>query len=349
MLSGDLLLQRLERFPRIPLADYPTPLEHLPRLSAELKREVFIKRDDILGPGLGGNKTRKLEYLLAEAQQRRTHKIATFGGLQSNHARITAAAARKLGLEPHLFYFETRPRQFTGNLLLNQLMDAHMHFLPLGAGGDGTLRVTLETTNRLVHLLAWLHLGRHYFIPVGGYSWRGGLGYVRAAIEIESQARSLGIEKAHLVLAAGTGGTLAGMLAGLTLMNSPLHLLAIDIGVLWKGFPASLARVTREICKRLGEERVLDAKEIPLLERIYAAPRYGVPSDACQDAIVRLARAEGILLDPVYTGKAFAGMLDLMKQGRLGSNEPILFLHTGGLPALFAFGSQDGSSQADQR
>jgi len=333
MLSGDSILQRLERFPRISLADYPTPLEHLPRLSARLKREVFIKRDDVLGPGLGGNKTRKLEYLLAEAQQRGTRKVVTFGGLQSNHARITAAAARKLGMEPHLFYFEPRPGKLVGNLLLNELMGAQMHFFPLGAGSD----MTLETTNRLVHLLAWLRLGRHYFIPVGGYSWRGGLGYVRAALEIESQARSAGIEKAHLVLAAGTGGTLSGLLAGLTLMDSSLRLLAIDIGVLWKSFPASLARLSSELCKRLGETRVFKANEIPLLERTYAGPKYGVPSQVCGDAIRRLARAEGILLDPVYTGKAFAGMLDLIDKGQLGSNEPIIFLHTGGLPALFAF------------
>jgi D-cysteine desulfhydrase family pyridoxal phosphate-dependent enzyme len=341
MPSPDSILQRLERFPRIPLADYPTPLEHLPRLSAQLKREVFIKRDDILGPGLGGNKTRKLEYLLAEAQQRGLRKIVTFGGPQSNHARITAAAARRLGWEPHLFYFQKRPERLSGNLLLNQLLEAQMHFIPLGAGGDGGM--TIEATNRLVRLLAWLRLGRHYFIPVGGYSWRGCLGYVRSAVEIDSQARALGIEKAHLVLAAGTGGTLAGLLAGLTLMGSPLRLLAIDIGVLWKEFPASLARMTGEICTRLGAKRSFDVNEIPVLERMYALPKYGIPSEGCKNAIRRLARTEGILLDPVYTGKAFAGMLDLIEKEQLGSNAPIIFLHTGGLPALFAFESDDGS------
>jgi D-cysteine desulfhydrase len=339
MLSGDSILQRLERFPRIPLAEYPTPLEHLPHLSYQLKREVFIKRDDYLGPGLGGNKTRKLEYLLAEAGERRMRKVVAFGGLQSNHARITAAAARKLGLEPHLFFFESRPKKFTGNLLLNQLMGAHMYFNSLGAGGDGSR--TLEATNRMVRLLAWLRLGRHYFIPAGGYSWRGCLGYVRAAIEIEAQAHALGIENAHMVLAAGTGGTLAGLLAGLTLMESSLSLLGIDVGKLWKGFPASLARLTGEICGHLGAKRVFEPGEIPLLEGIYAAPKYGVPSPGCRDAIRRLARTEGILLDPVYTGKAFAGLLDLVEKGQLGSDEPIIFLHTGGLPALFAFESKD--------
>ena len=338
MLSTESIQQKLERFPRIPLAEpSATPLEHLPQLSSQLRREIFIKRDDILGPGLGGNKTRKLEYLLAEAKQSGMSKVVTFGGLQSNHARITAAAARKLGLEPHLFYFEARPKRLTGNLLLNQLMGAHMYFIPLGAGGDGTLRVTLETTNWLVHLLAWLRLGRHYFIPVGGHSGRGCLGYVRAAVEIESQARALGLEKAHLVLAAGTGGTLAGLLAGLTLMDSSLSLLGIDVGKLWKGFSTSIARLTGEICEHLGAKRTFKPAEIPLLEGVYSAPKYGVPSPGCQDAIRRLARAEGILLDPVYTGKAFAGLLDLAEKGRLGSKEPIIFLHTGGLPALFAF------------
>jgi D-cysteine desulfhydrase family pyridoxal phosphate-dependent enzyme len=336
MFSGDSLLQTLERFPRIPLADpSATPLEHLPRLSAQLKREVFIKRDDTLGPALGGNKTRKLEYLLAQARQSGLRKVVTFGGLQSNHARITAAAARRIGLEPHLFYFEKRPEHLVGNLLLNQLLDARMHFISLGAGENGSR--TIETTNRLVQLLAWLRLGRHYFIPVGGYSWRGGLGYVRAAVEIESQARALGIEKAHLVLAAGTGGTLAGLLAGLTWLDSSLSLLGIDVGKLWKGFPASLARLAGEVCRHLGVKHVFQPGEIPLLEGVYAGPKYGIPSPGGQDAIRRLARTEGILLDPVYTGKAFAGLLDLVEKGELGSNEPIIFLHTGGLPALFAF------------
>jgi D-cysteine desulfhydrase len=339
MLSGDSILQKLERFPRIPLADpAATPLEHLPRLSAQLRREVFVKRDDYLGPGLGGNKTRKLEYLLAEAKQRGLRKVVTFGGLQSNHVRITAAAARKAGLEPHLLYFGKRPERMTGNLLLNELLNAHMHFVSLG-GEDS--HMTLESSNRLVRLLAWMLVGRHYFIPVGGYSWRGGLGYVRAAVEIEAQTRSLGIENAYLVLPAGTGGTLAGLLAGLTLMGSSLCLLGIDVGKLWKGFPVSLARLTGEICDRLGEKRLFEPGQIPLLEEIYTLPQYGVPSPRCEDAIRRLARTEGILLDPVYTGKAFDGLLDLVAKGQLGSTEPIIFLHTGGLPALFAFEDQE--------
>jgi L-cysteate sulfo-lyase len=333
MSTQDLIQERLDHYGRVPLAEYPTPLEHLPRLSSELGREIYIKRDDVIGPGLGGNKTRKLEYLLAEALRRGAHKVVTFGGLQSNHARITVAAALKLGLEPHLFYFEPRPKEMVGNLFLNQLCGAHMHFIPFGGSGG----MTLEATNRLVRLVALLWVGKHYFIPVGGHSWLGCMGYARAAIEIHEQATKIGIENAYLVMAAGTGGTLAGLLAGLCLIDSPLQPLGIDVGKLWKAFPDSLARLTTEICHRLGEKQPFEANDIPLLENVYAVPKYGEPSPGGLKAIQKLASLEGILLDPVYTGKAFAGLLDLIKQGKLGQDEPIIFLHTGGLPALFAF------------
>ncbi len=175
MPSPERLLAALDGYPRLPLAEYPTPLEFLPRLSRELGRQVYIKRDDEIGPGLGGNKTRKLEYLLADASQRGARRVVTFGGLQSNHARLTAAAARRLGLEPHLLYFAPRPARLTGNLLLNELLGARMHFIPLHPGGDASM--TIEQTIRLVRLVAWAVVGPHYFIPVGGHTWRGCLGY----------------------------------------------------------------------------------------------------------------------------------------------------------------------------
>lgn len=326
--------QRLGRFPRVALGQTPTPLTFLPRLSQELGRPVYIKRDDDLGPGLGGNKTRKLAFLLAEAKEMGAQKVVTFGGLQSNHARITAAAANQLGLEAHLFYFEKRPSRLTGNLLINELLGAKMYFLPIGGGGGG--RMTLERTIRLVRLLSRLWVGSNYFIPVGGHTWRGCLGYVAAAAEIQTQAAAQGMEKAWLVTAAGTGGTLAGLLAGLTLLDSPIRPLGIDVGKLWKGFAASIAGLAEDICQQLGESIPFSALDVPLIEKRYAGERYGAPSPAGHEALNLLAQTEGVLLDPVYTAKAFAGMLDLLKGRELGEKEPLIFLHTGGFPALFA-------------
>jgi L-cysteate sulfo-lyase len=332
------LRDRLDAFPRVPLADYPTPLTYLPRLSRRLGQPVYIKRDDVIGPGLGGNKTRKLEYLLAEAQAMGATRVATFGGLQSNHARLTAAAAVGLGMEPHLLYFERRPARLTGNLLINALLGARLHFVPFGGAGGG---MTLETACRLAHTAARLLVGPHYFIPVGGHTWRGCLGYVRAALELEAQARAQGIMTGRIVLAAGSGGTLAGLLAGLTLLDSPLRPLGIDVGRLWRGFPASIARLANETLARLGpppgtRPDVTEA-HAPLIEGTYVGQGYAAPSAAGDAAIRLLAETEGILLDPVYTGKAFAGLLDLCARGALRPDEPVIFLHTGGMPALFAF------------
>jgi 1-aminocyclopropane-1-carboxylate deaminase/D-cysteine desulfhydrase-like pyridoxal-dependent ACC family enzyme len=290
-----------------------------------------VKRDDLLGPALGGNKTRKLEYLLAEARQQGATKVVTFGGLQSNHARLTAAAASLLGLEAHLIYFEARPKTLTGNLLLNELLRARMHFFPLSSKRPRPR--PLESTIRLARLLARLRVGPHYFIPVGGHTCTGALGYVRAALEIDEQARGLGVDNAWLVVAAGSGGTLAGLLAGLRLVGSHLRPLGIDVGNLWKDFPASVARLASEVCQHLGEPRTFASSDVPLVEGTYVGEAYGRPSPAGNAALERLARAEGILLDPVYTAKAFAGLLG---EARLFGNEPVVFLHTGGVPALFA-------------
>ena len=326
------LLARLDAPARIVLGDTPTPLQRLPRLSAELGRPVFVKRDDLLGPALGGNKTRKLEYLMAEARQLGATRVVTFGGLQSNHARLTAAAASLLGMEAHLLYFERRPAVLRGNLLLNQLLGARMHFWPLAPTRPRPR--SLEASVRLARLLARLRVGSHYFIPVGGHTWLGALGYVRAAVELDEQARGLGCGDAWLVVAAGSGGTLAGLLAGLRLIGSRLRPLGIDVGKLWKAFPAVVARLASEVCARLGEPHTFAPGDVPLVEGNYVGAAYGQPSEAGGAALERLARTEGILLDPVYTAKAFAGLLG--ESARFGRDAPVVFLHTGGLPALFA-------------
>lgn len=333
------LNRRLARFPRLSYGRYPTPLEPLGTLTQQLDGpHLWIKRDDGIGPGLGGNKGRKLEFLMAEIVRRGKRRVITYGGLQSNHARMTAAACAQLGLEAHLFFFAHRPATLGGNLLLDHLSGARLHFIPFGGGGDGSM--TLETTNRLVRLLSFFLVGPGaYFMPVGGHNVTGCLGYVDAARELHEQVAAAGLppNRTTVVIAAGTGGTLAGLVAGLTLLQSPLRVLGLDIGKLWKAFPASLARLASDLCAALGAERSFRPQEIPLVEGVYAGPGYAAFTTETGRAMVTLARAEGVLLDPVYTGKAFAGLLDLIARGRFAAGEHVIFLHTGGLPGLWAY------------
>jgi D-cysteine desulfhydrase family pyridoxal phosphate-dependent enzyme len=326
------LWKRLEAQPRLVFGEYPTPLQALATTSAAVGCPLFVKRDDQLGPAGGGNKTRKLEYLMADARAAGARGVATFGGLQSNHARLTAAVAGMLGMEAHLFYFAPRPQRLEGNVLLADLLGAQMHFL-----GRGIRRkVTLEQAARLARTIAWRGARAAYFIPLGGHGWLGALGYVRAALEIDEQVRALGIDRGTVVVAAGTGGTLAGVVAGLALADSRLRPLGIDVGALWSGFAASVGRLAEEVCERLGQPTRFPPEAVPLIQGTYVGRRYGIPTEAGQAALRTLAQREGVLLDPVYTAKAFAGALDLVARGQLPAGEPVIFLHTGGSPALFA-------------
>lgn len=332
------LRSRLEAWPRLKYGSYPTPLEPLHNLTKQLAGpQLWIKRDDSIGPGMGGNKARKLEFLMAEALELGKKKVVTYGGLQSNHARMTAAACASLGIEAHIFYFDSRPHDFRGNLFLNQLFGAKMHFVPIGGGNDGSL--TIETTNRLVKLLTILRVGPGaYFIPVGGHSVSGCLGYVNAALEIHDQLSQLSLPNGRItvVTAAGTGGTLAGLMAGFTLAGTRVKVLGIDIGKLWRAFPTSIARLAGNLCAALGEARQYRPEDTPIIENRYAEPGYARLSDETVQAIESLAQTEGIMLDPVYTGKAFAGVIDIIREGRFGKDEHVIFLHTGGYPALWA-------------
>jgi len=343
---------RISTFPRIRLGQFPTPLEPLPRLTRALGGpSLWVKRDDVVGPAMGGNKTRELEFLFGEAQARRAQIVATFGGLQSNFARQMCAAARALDMQPHCFYFARRPSQLQGNLLLARLMGAHLHFIPFGGSGDASM--TLEQTTRLVRGLVQLTPAcwgkRIYFMPVGGHTAVGCLGYVLAAMEIEEQLRERGVERATIVTAAGTGGTLAGLLAGFHLLKSKYALLGIDVGKLWRAFPASIAALTSEICALLGESHNFRAEDVPIVERTYVGERYAQLTRDSLNALRLVAREEGLLLDPVYTSKAMAGLIDLIRQGRWNRDQHVVFLHTGGAPALWAYDSEsliaDGLSQ----
>jgi 1-aminocyclopropane-1-carboxylate deaminase/D-cysteine desulfhydrase-like pyridoxal-dependent ACC family enzyme len=330
----------LERFARVRLGQFPTPLEPLTRLSAALGGpRLWIKRDDALGPGTGGNKTRKLEFLFGEAQAMGAQAVATYGGLQSNFARQMAAAARGLGLAAHCFYFEPRPARLTGNLFLAHLLGAQLHFLPLG-GGEGAR--PLDQTTRLVRWVVRLNpacFGRRvYFMPVGGHSATGVLGYVGAAAELEAQLAERGIARATVVTAAGTGGTLAGLLAGFHLLGSRHQALGIDVGRLWTGFKATIAELASAACARVGQPSTFRPDEVPLIEGDYVGAGYARATPDGLAAIRLLAREAGLLLDPVYTAKAMAGLIDQARRGRWAPDEDVVFLHTGGGPALWADG-----------
>ena len=350
MLTPDQMQERLEGFPRLRYGLYPTPLEPLDNLSAELNGpRLWVKRDDQIGPGMGGNKGRKLEFLMGEVQRQGKKKVITYGGLQSNHARMTAACCAALGLEAHLFFFEKRPDSFEGNLLLDRLFGAKMHFLPFGGGGDGSM--TIEATNRLVRPLSLVLVGPGaYFIPVGGHNSTGCLGYVKAALELHEQVAAMGLDEQRVtvVTACGTGGTLAGLMAGFSSLASPIQLLGIDVGKLWKAFPNSLARLTTGLCQALGQDTRFGPEDVPIIEGRYVGSGYAKYSEAAGSAIKRLARSDGIILDPVYTGKAFAGLLDLIDRGRFSPDEHVIFLHTGGAPGLWVYSKNLYASAEEQ-
>jgi len=328
------LVAALNRVPRHGFGDYPTPLTRLENLSRELGRQVWVKRDDALGPAGGGNKTRKLEYLLADAVAAGAERIVTVGGPQSNHARLTAAAARMLGLEPHLLLFGKQPKRATGNLLLDQLVDARLHFIP--PGPIASKPCTFEELDAYVREHASKRVGDHYYIPLGGSNGLGSLGYVRAALEIEEQARFAGIEKAWIVVATGSGGTLGGLVAGLRSIGSSLRLVGVDVAGIWRSYPELVARIANDSLELLGLPASVEPTDVSLVEGTYVGHGYAVPTSEGTAAIKHLARTEGLLLDPTYTSKAFAGLLDLHESGYFGDDGPVVFWHTGGLPGLFA-------------
>jgi D-cysteine desulfhydrase family pyridoxal phosphate-dependent enzyme len=329
------VVEALDRVPRCELGSCPTPLVPLERLSRELGRSVLLKRDDILGPAGGGNKTRKLEYLLAEALAGGATKVVTVGGVQSNHARLTAAAARPLGLEPHLLLLGSSPPDTaTGNFQLMKMLGATVHFIPPGPMAGG--RCSFAELDDYVRRQASARIGESYHVPLGGSTGLGALGYVRAALEVDEQARGLGVGDARIVLAAGSGGTLAGLLAGLRLVGSPLEPVGIDVGAFWDDFPALIAEIASSACAALGSPLRFAPSEVPLVETSYVGRRYAVPTREGQEAARRLARTEGFLLDPTYTAKAFAALLDFHAEGPIEPEQPLIFWHTGGLPGLFA-------------
>jgi L-cysteate sulfo-lyase len=334
----------LARFPRLRLAHLPTPLEHLPRLSQALGGpEIWIKRDDCTGMSSGGNKTRKLEYLLADAQAQAADIILTQGATQSNHARQTAACAARIGLACHLL-LEDRTHKtdpdytLSGNVFLDLLHGATIEQHP------STPDMNAELAKVAARLKA--EGRRPYAIPGGGSNTVGALGYVNAALELVTQANDAGLRIDHVVHATGSAGTQAGLVAGLCGMNAGVPLLGIGVRAPKDRQEENvyrLAAATAELCGCPGAVR----REDVVANCDYVGSGYGFSTPGAIEAIQLLARLEGILLDPVYSGKGMAGLIDLVRRGQFSRGQNVVFIHTGGSVGLFGyvrdFGLQPGA------
>jgi len=324
-----LSLHLLHHFPRLELLGAPTPLEHLPRLSDYLGRDIFIKRDDFTPVAMGGNKLRKLEFLAADALREGADVLLTAGAIQSNHVRQTAAVAARLGLKCVALLenpIGTRAENYlsNGNRLLLDLMDAEV--ITVDALHNPTEQLAEEATRLEAQGF------RPYIVPVGGSNALGALGYVECAQEIAHQSEGV-VDFAAVVVASGSAGTHAGLAVGLEHLLPETELVGITVS---RQVDAQLPLVDR-LRQSLAETLEVQATAPITLWDDYFAPRYGEPNEEGMAAVKLLAQLEGILLDPVYTGKAMAGLLDGISQNRFRREGPLLFIHTGGAPALFAY------------
>jgi len=315
---------------RYPLALLPTPLVEAPRLSRALNGpRILFKRDDLTGFGFGGNKIRGLEYYLADALNRRADVIVTGAGPQSNHIRATAAAARVAGLDIVAVMHDSRPAETQGNLLLDALLGAEVRFTnnPDRALVDTQIEEVAEELRRSGR--------RPYVIPRGGASALGALGYVECVRELDAQFRALDVRPARLVLATGACGTQAGLVAGAKRDGAAYSILGVTVSRPLDECVARVTRLANEAARLAGSE--IDVRPHDVTVRAgFIGRGYGIPTPEGVAAIRMVARLEGIFLDPTYTGKAMAGLIDEIRSGRIGKAETIVFLHTGGEPALFA-------------
>ncbi|MBS6035793.1 MAG: D-cysteine desulfhydrase [Pantoea sp.] len=322
-------LHLLHQFPRLELLGAPTPLEHLPRLSDYLGRDIFIKRDDVTPVAMGGNKLRKLEYLAADALREGADVLLTAGAIQSNHVRQTAAVAARLGLKCVALLenpIGTHAENYlsNGNRLLLDLMDAEVIMV------DALDRPAEQLAEQATRLEAQGF--RPYIVPVGGSNALGALGYVGCAQEIAHQSEEV-VDFAAVIVASGSAGTHAGLAVGLEQLLPDTELVGVTVS---RQAEAQLPLVERLRQSLAAQLEVPATAPITLWDEYYA-PRYGEPNDEGMAAVKLLAQLEGILLDPVYTGKAMAGLLDGISQNRFRREGPLLFIHTGGAPALFAY------------
>jgi L-cysteate sulfo-lyase len=324
----------LARFPRVRLGHLPTPLEPMPNLTKLLGGpKLYIKRDDCTGLSSGGNKTRKLEFLMADALQKGADTVITQGAIQSNHARQTAAAAAKLGMKCQILLENRTGSQSpdycgSGNVLLDHIHGAPTRSFPGGTDMNAAMEVVAEEVRSKG--------GMPYTIVGGGSNAIGALGYVNCSLELVAQANDMSLRIDHVVHATGSAGTQAGLVAGLEGLRSHIPVLGIGVRAartLQEENVYKLACATADLMGMTGAV----ARDRVVANTDYVGPGYGKPTDAMIEAINLLARTEGILLDPVYSGKGMAGLIDLIRKGHFKPTENVVFLHTGGSVGLFGY------------
>lgn len=333
----------IEKFPRVRLGHAPTPLDAAPRLGAALGIELWIKRDDCTGLAMGGNKVRQLEFPLGEAQSLGADTLLITSAVQSNYVRVAAAAGRQLGMETHIQLEERVPDvddlyRTSGNVLLDRLFGAKLHSFPIGEdepAADASLDLlaqSLEEEGRRPYVI---HLAPAH-PPLGA------LGYVIAAEETLAQARSLDLEFDAVVCPTGSALTHAGLLVGLRALGKEVHVYGICVRRDAGSQVARVRKVAEELTAMIERPEVFDAGDVKAFDGVLA-PGYGRLNDAVREAIAMAARQEALLLDPVYSGKTMAGLIDHVRSGVIPSGSRVLFIHTGGLPAIFAYGDRLGS------
>lgn len=319
--------------PRQSLGFFPTPLIALSRLSKALDGPtIFMKRDDNTGLALGGNKTRKLEFIMGDALAQGADCVITAGAAQSNHCRQTAAAAASLGLECHLVLGGEEPEQTSGNLLLDKIFGSHIHWAGANRKGEDIPKIVEQLTKQ----------GKKpYVIPYGGSNELGALAFVEAFKELESQRESMDVLFTHIVFASSSGATQAGLMLGKKILNSPAQIVGINIDkgetdkVPFDQYTVALANSTASL---IGADHQFSETDL-ILNSDYVGEGYGVVGTLENEAIAMTAQTEGILLDPVYTGRAMGGLIDMIRSGKIKKTDRVLFWHTGGAPALFAYSS----------
>lgn len=320
-------MKALEDFSRIALGVFPTPVQKLENISRLLHTNIWIKRDDLTGIGVGGNKVRKLEFLLADAKDKGAELVFTTGQAQSNHAMLTAACCRKLGMEPVLILKKKGVMENRGNLMLERLMDTEVFFMDCQSYDEIYAEMDRIGTER----------GKKYYkIPCGGSNGLGSLGYVDCVREIAQQEKELGLRFNRIICPEGSGGTTAGLTLGqkLYLPEATVIGAKVDTDCFEKITPG----IIRESLELMESDLKICDGEVHHVDA--AGPGYAIPSEEGNAAVKTMATMEGLFLDPVYTGKAFGALLRMANEGRFGENDNVLFVYTGGLGGLFAIDVQ---------